>query len=198
MMKIIGIVGGIGAGKSTVVRLISEAAKAYIINADEIGHLILKKGQVGYKPVVDYFGAAILDEDGEINRKTLGEIVFSDPEKLHQLNQISHPLIYEYIKAEMNGIIQQGKYEYIIIEAALLVEGDLVDLVDEVWGVYAPKEIRIQRIKRRNGLSTEEANKRISCQLPWEEIKKVTHAEINNGQDIIDTKKRVLALLNKG
>ena len=161
-MKVIGVVGGMGSGKSTVVQIISEFTKAYIINADHIGHTILKKDHRGYIPVVEYFGTKILGEDGEINRSILGKIVFSDAKKLQALNQISHPLIYEYIKQEINIILQQGAYEYIIIDAALLIEIGLNFLVDEVWGVYAPIDLRIQRVMLRNGFSKQEAIKRIS------------------------------------
>ena len=196
-MKVIGVVGGIGSGKSTVVQLLSECVKAHVINADYIGHVILKKGNSGYIPIVEHFGTEILGEDGEINRGMLGGIVFSDSTKLKELNRISHPLIYNHVKEEINNILQQELYEYIIIDAALLIEIGLLQLTNEVWGVYAPVETRTQRVMLRNGLSKKEAIKRISSQLSWEEIKKVIDIEIDNSKDVKRTKEQILSVLKQ-
>lgn len=197
-MKVIGVVGGMGSGKSTVVKLISESVKAHVINADYIGHLILKKGHIGYTHIVENFGTEILGQDGEIDRGILGSIVFSDKIKLKALNEISHPLIYDHVKKEINNILQQGIYRYIIIDAALLIEIGLIPLVDQVWGVYAPMDIRVQRVILRNGFSKEEAIRRISSQLPWEEIKKITHIQIDNSKGVGYTKEQVLSALKLG
>ena len=196
-MKVIGIVGGIGTGKSTVVQLLRELTNAYVINADHIGHLILKKGEAGYTPVLEAFGDGITGEDGEINRQELGKIVFSDPNKLKELNKISHPLIYNKAKEEINYASKKEKYDYIIIDAALLIEIGLIELVDEVWGVYTSPCTQIKRIMLRNGVSEEEAKKRISSQLPWSEIKKVTHVEINNDTTIKSTKEQIEKLIKQ-
>jgi len=196
-MKVIGVVGGMGSGKSTVVQIISEFSKAYIINADHIGHTILKKGHRGYLPVVEHFGTEVIGEDGEINRSVLGKIVFSDVVKLQALNLISHPLIYEYIEQEINIILQQGAYEYIIIDAALLIEIGLRSLVDEVWGVYAPLEVRIQRVMLRNGFTKQEAIKRISSQLTWDEMEKNIDKQIDNSREVSYTKEQILSLLKQ-
>ncbi|MEG0579049.1 MAG: dephospho-CoA kinase, partial [Niameybacter sp.] len=93
-MQTIGIVGGIGAGKSTVVSLLCELRKCFVIGADEIGHKILLKDDLAYDQVVKVFGQDILDEEGNIVRRKLGAIVFSDRTKLEQLNQITHPIIF--------------------------------------------------------------------------------------------------------
>lgn len=196
-MKVIGVVGGMGSGKSTVVQIISELTKAYIINADHVGHMILKKDHRGYIPIVEHFGRGILGEDGEINRSSLAKIVFSDAEKLQALNEISHPLIYAHVKQEINIILQEGAYEYIIIDAALLIEIGLNFLADEIWGVYAPNDLRIQRVMLRNGFSKHEAIKRISSQLPWREMKKTVDIEIDNSREVSYTKEQILSLLKQ-
>lgn len=196
-MKVIGIIGGIGTGKSTVVQLLTELTDAYVINADHIGHFILKKGEAGYAPVLETFGYEILDEDGEINRHKLGKIVFSDPNKLKELNKISHPLIYDKAKEEIDYISKKAKYDYIIIDAALLIEIGLIELVEEVWGVYTSPCTQIKRVMVRNGISEEEAKKRISSQLPWSEIKKVTHMEINNDSTLKSTKEQIKKLIKQ-
>lgn len=194
-MKVIGIVGGMGAGKSSVVELIKENSKAYVINADHIGHDVLKKDQIGYIPTVERFGTEILGEDGEINREILGSIIFSDPIKRETLNKISHPLIYNRVKKEIMKITQQGSYDYIVVDAALLIEIRLIELVDEVWGVYAPLDAQIQRVMLRNDFSKGEATQRVLSQLPWEETKKVTHVIIDNTGDMSYAKEQVLSLL---
>lgn len=194
-MSVIGIIGGMGVGKSTVVALIRELTTAYIINADDIGHEILKKGNPAYKPVLEAFGPQILGAEGEINRRALGKIVFSDGAALAKLNQISHPMIYNMVKEEIQAALKQGSYRYIIVDAALLIEIGLTELVDQVWGVYAPKDMQINRIMMRNGLSKEEARERILTQLPWDEIKKVVDIEINNTGSISSIKEQIKCFL---
>lgn len=197
-MKIIGVVGGMGSGKSTVVHLLSELANTYIINADQIGHTILKKGNPAYFPVIEAFGERILGEDGEINRRILGTIVFSDPIELQKLNRISHPLIYKRVKEEIEEALNRGIYDYIIVDAALLIEIKLIELVDQVWGVYLPLETQVRRVMLRNKLSKEEALRRISTQLPWTELKKFVHLEINNESTVEQLKQNLKGIIKGG
>lgn len=196
-MKVIGVVGGIGSGKSTVVMLISQAFNSYIINADHIGHNILKRGQPGYHPILECFGDSILDKDSEINRKRLGEIVFSDPEKLQLLNNISHPLIYQEVKHKIESISKMKMYDYIIVDAALLIEIQLIDLVDEVWGIYVPLKTQIKRIMLRDGFSKDEAIRRINSQLPWDKIKQFVDIKIDNSKGVKYTQEQIISLLSK-
>lgn len=196
-MKVIGVVGGIGSGKSTVVTLITETIKGYIINADHIGHEILRKGNGAYYPLLESFGKEILGEDGEVNRKKLGQIVFSDAKKLQQLNYITHPLIYQAVKNQISAISKTNLYDYIIVDAALLIEIKLIELVDEVWGVYAPLEVQINRIMQRDGFSYTEALKRIESQMAWDKIKPFVDIEINNSGDIKKTKEQIFSLLRQ-
>lgn len=196
-MKVIGVVGGMGSGKSTIVGLVSEIVNTYVINADAIGHSILKKGNPGYIPVLETFGDQILELDGEINRSALAKIVFSDPEQLQKLNNISHPLIHNRVKKEIDFALKNKSYDYIVVDAALLIEIRLVELVHQVWGVYVPQEVQVQRVMLRNSLSKEEALRRIRAQLPWDQIKKIINVEINNTATIEHTKEQIKNLLKQ-
>lgn len=193
-MKVIGVVGGIGAGKTTIVSILSTLKKTYVIGADEIGHqLLLKEGQA-YKQVIEIFGEDILDEGKNIIRARLGNIVFSDKEKLNKLNRISHPLILKAVKNQIEECKAQQIYEWVIIDAALLIEIGLITLTDEVIGVYTEDEIRIKRIMQRNNLSREEALKRINSQKNWEEFKEVSSVIIDNSFTYEQTKNQIQQL----
>jgi dephospho-CoA kinase len=183
-MKVIGLTGGSGSGKSTVVFLLSQLTKVYIIDADKIGHQIILKGKPAYEDIVQHFGKGILKEDGEINRKSLGEIVFSNKDSLNILNQITHPRIKEEIFREIEQIKEShSSYNYIVIDAALLIEIQLHKIVDEVWAVYTEEEKRIQRIMKRDGLGVKQAENRIKSQMSWEEMKRYADRIIDNSKD---------------
>ena len=151
-MKIIGIVGGMGAGKSTVVHLITEMSDVNIIYADKIGHDVLLKGHEAYDEVVQEFGTDILDDNKEIVRHKLGSIVFGDAAKVEKLNSITHPKIIQIIKSEIERCRENYPNKNLILEAALLIESGLVDMTDVVIGVYTDKSLRVDRVKNRDGL----------------------------------------------
>ncbi|MGL4736646.1 MAG: dephospho-CoA kinase [Cellulosilyticaceae bacterium] len=194
-MKIIGIVGGIGAGKTTVVSMFVELCHAYIIGADEIGHQILLKNGSGYDRVVEVFGAEILDEEGHIVRSRLGQIVFEDRAALDTLNGISHPLIYSEVKSQIERCKEEGGWDFVVIDAALLIEIGLINLVDTVVGVYAQEATRVARVMTRSGLSEEEAKKRIAAQKPWETFEKISNHVIDNSESYQNTKDQIEKLI---
>ncbi|MHC1747595.1 MAG: dephospho-CoA kinase [Cellulosilyticaceae bacterium] len=195
-MKVIGIVGGIGAGKTTVVELIETIKKTFIISADNIGHKILLKGERAYLAVVSQFGEKILGEDGEIIRRELGKIVFSSPDALNVLNAITHPIIYDEVKKQVEKCKEEGDWEIVVVDAALLVEIGLTKLVDNVIGVYADKEIRIKRIMLREGFTKKEAMARINVQKKWEELEVICDEIINNSDTLENTKEQLMKNIN--
>lgn len=191
-MKVIGLTGASGSGKSMVTLLLSQLTEIFIIDADKIGHQIILKGNPAYYDIIQHFGSRILSDDGEINRKYLGELVFSNNTYLEILNQITHPRIREEIIKEIKLIEDSSfSYNYIVIDAPLLIEVKLYDVVDEVWAVYADVETRIKRIINRDGISIEQALNRIKSQIPWEEMKKYAHRIIDNGKDMEYTKRQL-------
>ena len=178
MMKVIGLTGGIGSGKSTVSQFLAELG-AVIIDADKVGHEVFKPDTELWREVVATFGRQILGPAGDIKRKKLGEIVFSSPESLSRLNQIMHPRMYDMVKAQIEDYRRQ-EVAVVVLEAPLLIEADWTSLVDEVWVTVASKTTVLERLQKKAGLSREESLARIRSQLPSNERSK--HADV-----IIDT-----------
>lgn len=176
---IIGLTGGTGCGKSTVCSILKKY-NAYIIDADKIGHSIIKSGNQAYFEIIEYFGADILDEDKNINRKKLGDIVFNDKEKLAYLNSITHKYIIDEIKNIINIVKMENMYKYIVIDAPLLIETNLHKIVDEVWIVYCSLHTRLERLIKRDNLSKDILLKRINNQTPFEKNKKYANFIIFN------------------
>ena len=186
---IIGLTGGIASGKSTVSNILRQQ-DVYIIDADKIAHQIMQKGHKGYKKVVDQFGESILDSQNQIDRAKLGEIVFSDNEKLKKLENITHPLVISVIKEKIEK--KQGDYEHIIVDAPLLFESGLDSLTDQDWVVYVDYDIQLKRLMKRDDLSREEAKNRIKKQLSLEKKKELADVVINNNGSIKELEEKVL------
>ena len=177
----IGLTGGTGCGKTTVCSILKKY-NAYIIDADKIAHSVIKKGKDAYIQIVDYFGNDILNDDKEIDRKKLGKIVFSDKEKLGYLTKTTHKYIVKEIEELINTKKEENKYNYIVIDAPLLIEANLHKIVDTVWIVYANLETRIQRLKARDNIEEEAVINRINSQTSFEENKKYADFVIFNDE----------------
>ncbi|WP_026487383.1 dephospho-CoA kinase [Caldanaerobius polysaccharolyticus] len=195
-MKVVGLTGGIGSGKTTISRILRDLG-AYIIDEDVVSRILMQKGQKVYDDIVGYFGDGILKENGEIDRKKLGSIVFADKEKLQVLNEITHPAMVEYTKREIERIISQKKHKLIVIDAAILVEMGLDKLVDEIWVVYVDRSTQIKRVMARDGLSYSEALNRISAQMPAEERLKFGDEIIDNTRPLDEVRAQVEMLFYK-
>ena len=177
-MKVIGLTGGIGSGKSTVSQFLAELG-AVILDADKVGHEAFKPNTELWRQVVAAFGRRILTPDGDIDREKLGEIVFGNPESLARLNQIMHPGMYDIVKAQLGEYRQQGM-EVVVLEAPLLIEAGWTSLVDEVWVTVASEATVLSRLQEQKGLSRQESLARIHSQLLSEE--RVRRADV-----VIDT-----------
>ena len=162
-MLVIGLTGGIGTGKSEAARQLEELG-ALIISADQVGHEAYTVNTEAWEQVVATFGNGILLDNKEIDRRKLGGIVFSDPSQLKKLNQIMHPRMARIVSDKIEAFRSQG-VDTVVVEAALLFEAGWDSLVEEVWVTDAPEEIIIGRLRERNGLSDEEAKKRINSQM---------------------------------
>jgi dephospho-CoA kinase len=173
-MVVIGLTGGIGTGKSTVSRILTELGAA-LINADKVGHEALKPYTPVWREVVAAFGREILLPNDEVDRQKLGEIVFNDAAARLRLNQIMHPQMFLMMREKIEGLRRQG-VEVVILEAAVLLEANWTPLVDEVWVTTAPEATVIQRLRDRSGLSEAQVLARIRSQLPAEE--RIKHADV--------------------
>jgi dephospho-CoA kinase len=177
-MKVIGLTGGIGSGKSTVSRFLAELG-AVILDADKVGHEAFKPDTEIWRQVVAAFGSQILTPGGDIDREKLGEMVFGNPESLARLNQIMHPWMYEIVTAQLDDYRRQG-IDVVVLEAPLLIEVGWASSVDEVWVTVASEATVLSRLEEQKGLSRQKALARIHSQLSLEE--RIRHADV-----VIDT-----------
>lgn len=179
-MRVIGITGGVGAGKSAILSFLEAEYGARVIEADKVGHLVMEPGTEGYRAIVEQFGTGILCEDGSIDRKALGGIVFSDKEKLQRLNAIIHPAVKNWIRAEIVREEKAGRCRLLIIEAALLIEDHYEELCEEFWYIYTDPEVRRARLKESRGYSDEKITAIFGNQLPDEVFRAHCREVIDN------------------
>ncbi|MEG6566090.1 dephospho-CoA kinase [Thermoanaerobacterium saccharolyticum] len=189
-MKVIGLTGGIASGKSTVSSILKSLG-AVIIDADVVSREIMIKGTETYNILVSVFGKEILRKDGEIDRRKLGNLVFADEEKLNKLNEITHPEIIKRIKDIIEEERKKGKEKAIVLDAALLIEMKLFNMVDEVWLVVVDKKTQIRRLMKRDNLSYKDALNRIKSQMSIEDKMKYADFIINNCKDFNAIKRQV-------
>ena len=190
-MRVIGLTGSIGSGKSSVAQFLSEMG-AVVIDADKLGHEVFKPENPAWREVIDTFGNEILTPSNEIDRRKLGAIVFNNPERLKRLNRIMHPRILEVVKAKLEELRRQGA-EVVVLEATLLIEAGWTSLVDEVWVTVSSKDSVVDRLKER-GLSKAESLERILSQTTSEERAKHADVIIKNEGSLDELKTQVKQL----
>ncbi len=177
-MKVIGLTGGIGSGKSTVAGFLADMG-AVVIDADTIGHQILDSDFKVQEELAAAFGKRVIRQDGTVDRARLGRLVFNDPVARGRLNRLMHPLIYQRITTRIKEY-RRRKVGVLVLEVPLLVETDRILPVDEVWVTVASEATVLRRLSEKPGLSKVEALARIDSQLPSEE--RIRHAD-----EVIDT-----------
>lgn len=188
-MKVIGLTGGIGSGKSTVSRFLGEMG-AVVLDADKVGHQAYQPGTETWKELVAAFGEDIVAPDSTIDRRKLGAIVFADPEALARLNRIMHPRMFDMMKARIEEYRGQGT-EVVVLEAAILLEANWTPLVDEVWVTVASESMVVQRTRERTGLPEEQIKARIRSQLSNEERSQQAKVVITNDGDLEELRVKV-------
>ena len=189
-MKIIGITGGVGAGKSTVLAYLEKKYNAFVIQADEVGHIVMEPGQECYQPVIDLFGKEVIKNDKTIDRKRVSDVVFGQPVFLTRLNGIIHPAVKQYILKSLEEQKRKGR-KLCIVEAALFLEEHYQDFCDEVWYIYTDEEVRIQRLMESRGYTREKSLGIIGNQASEAYFRVPTDYVIENNGDLEKTWKQI-------
>ena len=187
-MHSIGLTGGIASGKSTVSQRLAQK-DAVIVDADQLGHQTYEPCTDTYDQVVSAFGRDVVAEDGSIDRLVLGGKVFGDPEQMTRLTDIVWPGILRLAEAEFKRLAAAGT-KFVVLEAAVMIEAEWTDVVDEVWVVTAPPLVARERLMNRNGFSAEEADTRIQSQIS--NADRLEHADV-----VLDTDCSLEAVHNR-
>lgn len=167
-MKVYGITGGAGTGKSEVIKMLQQNFGGCVIMSDEVARELMQKGNISYQLIVEYFGMDILMDDGEIDRKKLADHVFNNKEALEKLNSMTHPYVKEEIRKLIAEAEASGECRFVALESAILLECGYEDICDEFWYVYTKPEIRRQRMKETRNYSDEKVDSVMRNQQPDE------------------------------
>lgn len=167
-MKVYGITGGAGTGKSEVIKMLQQNFGGCVIMSDEVARELMQKGNISYQLIVEYFGRDILMDDGEIDRKKLADHVFNNKEALEKLNSMTHPYVKEEIRKLIAEAEASGECRFVALESAILLECGYEDICDEFWYVYTKPGIRRQRMKETRNYSDEKVDSVMRNQQPDE------------------------------
>ncbi|MCM3783184.1 dephospho-CoA kinase [Neobacillus mesonae] len=187
----IGLTGGIATGKSSVSRYLVSLG-AILIDADQIAREVMLPGHPVLSAVKERFGQAVLNEDGTLHRKKLGEIVFNSPADLQALNEITHPAIRKEMKERMLKYEQDEPERLVVSDIPLLYESGLSEQFEQVMVVYVPVHIQLKRLMERDAISEKQALSRLKAQMDIEEKKRRADIVIDNSGDFEDTKAQIL------
>jgi dephospho-CoA kinase len=194
-MKVIGLTGGIGSGKSTVARFMAELG-AVVIELDKVGHKAMEPGSKTWRRLVDEFGSDIIADGGEIDRYKLGQIVFSDSNALKRLTVIIHPEIDKILEEKLDKY-RRSSIDYVVLVAAARLDTDKSSQVDEIWVTVAPEAVVLKRLADRSGFSDKESKARIAAQLPDKERVKRADVVIDTDCNLEELRNRVVAAWGK-
>ncbi len=189
-MKVIGITGGVGSGKSQVLEYLREQYGVLVIQADLVGHEVMEPGEKAYSQVLEAFGNGILDRDGRIDRKKLGGIVFSCQERLPALNAIIHPAVKEEILKRLEAARKEGR-TYAAVEAALFLEEKYDAFCDETWYIDTDEDVRRRRLKESRGYTDERIDQILRAQKSREEFLARCQVVVENNGTVEELKDRI-------
>ena len=196
-MKTIGITGGVGAGKSEVLKLIAKIRRCVIVKADDLARSLEEKGEACYEPLIKLLGEEVLSDDGQIDPKKMARMIFAEgaQDLLKGVNAIVHPAVKSRILEMIDEYSASGKYDYFFIEAALLIEDHYDEIVDELWYIYADVKVRRNRLKDSRGYSDEKIDEIMDSQSSDEVFRKYCKVIIDNSGSIEDTKRQLNSIL---
>ncbi len=184
--KVLGITGGVGAGKSTVLDYLRKRYGACVIQADEVGRTLQTPGHDCYDRIVELFGKEIIDPQGNLRRDVLASKVFADPAALARLNGIIHPAVKASVMEQIEEADGRSEDSFVAVEAALLLEAGYDDICDEIWYVYASEETRIARLMSSRGYSREKALRIMGNQMSEAEFRGRCKFVIDNDGDFME------------
>ncbi len=182
----LGVTGGVGAGKSTVLAYLRDRYGARVIQADEVGRMLQTPGHDCYDQIVEAFGVEVVDAQGNLRRELLAAKVFDDAKALRRLNDIVHPAVKKYIVQKIEEENNEGLATFVVLEAALLLEAGYDDICDEVWYIYAGEKTRVARLMQSRGYSQEKARDIMANQLSDEEFRRRCKFIIDNDSDFME------------
>ncbi len=181
-MRVIGITGGVGAGKSEVLAWLAGRPDCRVIMADQVAHRLEEPGEVCFAPLRVLLGDDILDAEGRIDKRRMAAKIFGDEALLKRVNEIVHPAVKAYLTAQIEEERAAGKRNWLFIEAALLIEEGYAGIVDELWYIHAKEAVRRQRLRESRGYTDEKIDSIFRSQLSEEAFRK--HCDVvieNNG-----------------
>jgi dephospho-CoA kinase len=190
-MLLIGITGGVGAGKSEILKYIKEHYRCRIYMADDIAHLVKQPGEECYDALLELLGRDIVDGTGQINKKKMAELIFKDDELLSKVNAIVHPAVKKYILERISEAEADGDAELFFVEAALLIEAGYRSILDEIWYIYADEASRRMRLSDSRGYSDEKIDGILGSQLSDETFRENCDFVIDNSRTLEDSFKQI-------
>ena len=195
-MRVLGVTGGTGCGKTVVCRILKEQG-GKIIDADKITRKLQEPGEVVYEEIRSHFGEEILLPDGNIDRKKLGSIVFNDKKERNVLNNIVHSRVSREIKKRIAKYEEAGDVPFTVLDVPLPIEEGFFDTVNCIWAVVANDDLRVSRLVKRMGITEADAEARIAAQMSNREYEDIADVTILNEGDVFELKNLVLYELKR-
>lgn len=184
-MRILGITGGVGAGKSTILQYLHDQYQVRVIELDKAAHLLMEPGQSCHAPLTEAFGTKILDADGKINRQKLYAETFAKQKGIDTLNQIVHPRVKEYVRKEILKEEKNGR-PFLVLEAALLLEDHYDEICDEIWYIFVEEPVRRARLAASRGYTAEKTEQIEKNQKTDREFRIACQFVVDNSSDILE------------
>lgn len=190
-MLVVGITGGVGAGKTQVLQILKKHCRCRILLADDVGNKVKEPGQECYEKILRLLGNDILDSEGRIERFKMAEKIFAKKDLLERVNEIIHPAVKKYILNAIEEEKEKGEITVFFLEAALLIEAGYIPYLDELWYVYSAKDIREKRLKMNRGYSDEKMAQIMSSQLSDDEFRKHADVILDNSYELAQTLEQI-------
>lgn len=193
-MRTIGITGGVGCGKSIILKYISEHYNCKIVLADDVGNKVKEPGESCYQPMIDLLGEEIIDKNDPkhgFDKAKIAEKIFGNQELLNKVNELIHPAVTEYILKQRDIEKEKGEIDFFFIEAALLIECGYRQYVDEMWYIYADSDIRRDRLRTNRGYSDLKIDGIMAKQLNDEQFRANSDFVIDNSHSLEETYKQI-------